>query len=224
MMWRTPSFGREFFILEFPCVLVCVPMKRQIIFIHGGETFDSYEGYFEYLKHYEIDFARTKEKRWRDTLEERLGTKYEMIAPLMPSPKNAKYVEWELWFEKYLPLIGEDAVFIGHSLGGIFLAKYLAENTLLRKAKALFLVAAPYDGTDSGYSLADFTLPRSLTCIGNSVERTYLIHSEDDPVVAYSDFLKYKDALPEAKAMSFTDRGHFLVEEFSELVHEISLL
>jgi uncharacterized protein len=199
-------------------------MKRQIIFIHGGETFDTYEEYFEYLAHYEIDLAEVPKKRWRDALAEHLAETHELIAPAMPSPKNAKYAEWKLWFEKYLPIIREDAILIGHSLGGIFLAKYLAENTLPKKAKALFLVAAPYDDSDSPYSLADFTLPPSLHRIRDSAERIVLVHSEDDPVVAFADHAKYQAALPEAVPMVFTDRGHFLTESFPEIEYEISLL
>jgi uncharacterized protein len=191
--------------------------------IHGGETFDTYEEYFEYLKNYTIDFSRTTERRWRDTLEEALGEGYEIIRPSMPSKYNAKYAEWKIWFEKYLPVLQEGAVCIGHSLGGIFLAKYLAENTLPKKLSALFLVAAPYDDTESGYSLADFTLPPSLAGIPTQASRVVLVHSEDDPVVPFADFLKYRVALPDADTMVFKDRGHFLGEQFPELVHEITL-
>lgn len=199
-------------------------MKRQIIFIHGGETFDTYEEYVEYLKNYAIDFSRTKEKRWRDTLETELGV--EVIAPSMPSPKNAKYAEWKIWFEKYLPILEEGVVLIGHSLGGIFLAKYLAENALPKKAAAVFLVAAPYsdEGDYVPYSLADFVLPPSLAPMTRQASRIILVHSEDDMVVPYGDLARYKKALPEAEVMTFTDRGHFLQESFPELVHKISLL
>lgn len=197
---------------------------RQIIYIHGGETFNTYEEYVEYLKSYIIDFDSVTKKRWRDMLIEQLGDKYEMVVPSMPSPKNAKYAEWKIWFEKYIPIIRDGAVLIGHSLGGIFLAKYLAENTLPIKATALFLVAAPYDDQGSPYSLADFILPPALSGIHDSTQHICLAHSSDDPVVNFSDFEKYKKALSQAQVMEFSNRGHFIGEEFPELVHEISLL
>lgn len=31
-------------------------MKKQIVIIHGGDTFDTYEEYFEFLKNRQIDF------------------------------------------------------------------------------------------------------------------------------------------------------------------------
>jgi len=65
-------------------------MKKQIIIIHGGETFDTYKDYLKYLKDYEIDFEKLKRKRWKDNLEEELKNDFEIIKPQMPSARNAK--------------------------------------------------------------------------------------------------------------------------------------
>ena len=64
--------------------------------------------------------------------------------PQMPNKQNADYQAWKIEFEKILPDLDKDSILIGHSLGGIFLAKYLSENKLAQKLDSLHLVAAPY--------------------------------------------------------------------------------
>ncbi len=196
-------------------------MKQQVVVIHGGETFDTYEAYLEFLKAYSLDFDAMGQKMWKDTLGEKLGEEYEVIKPRMPNALNAKYAEWKIWFEKYIPNLRDGIIFVGHSLGGIFLAKYLGEHTFPRTIDATFLVAAPYDDANAEYTLADFVVPESLDLLAQQSGKLYLVHSEDDPVVAFADFRRYQAALPTATAMTFTDKGHFILEEFPELVNEI---
>ena len=49
----------------------------------------------------------------------------------------------------------------------------------------------------------------------------YIYHSEDDFVVPFADLDKYAKDLPNAKKVIFKDRGHFLQEEFPELIESI---
>jgi len=67
----------------------------QVIVIHGGDTFATYEEYLEFLKSWEIDFDEIRQKYtdWKDGLQEALGEGYEVIAPKMPNKINAKYLE-----------------------------------------------------------------------------------------------------------------------------------
>jgi predicted alpha/beta hydrolase family esterase len=197
-------------------------MQKQVVVIHGGDTFDTYEEYLLFLKSFEVDLEYFKStKGWKDTLDQALGSAYEIIRPRMPNATNAKYAEWKIWFEKLTPFLVDGVILIGHSLGGIFLAKYLAENTFPKKIKAVFLVAAPYDANDSDYSLADFTLPVSLSKVTEQGGVVTLYHSSDDPVVPFVDLEKYKKALPEAETVVFADRQHFNQETFPELVTAI---
>src|SRR3989344_3659970 len=105
-------------------------MKTQIVVIHGGDTFDTYEQYLSFLKNYKIDFERFREnkKDWKATLAEKLGENYEVISHSMPNKRNAKYIEWKIWFEKFIPFLNPEVILVGHSLGGAFLAKYFSEN------------------------------------------------------------------------------------------------
>ena len=199
-------------------------MKRQVIFIHGGETFDEYEDYIEYLNRYEFNPAKEKDKRWKDSLGERLGDGFEVMAPAMPSKYNAKYREWKIWFEKTFPYIHDGVILVGHSLGGIFLAKYLSENNFPTKICATYLIAAPYDSDNSEYSLADFILPDSLKKFEEQGGTIFIFHSEDDPIVPFVDLEKYLRALPSAVKVAFKDKNHFMDEEFQELIDSIKNL
>ncbi|NOY35709.1 MAG: alpha/beta hydrolase [bacterium] len=195
--------------------------QEQVVFIHGGETFDSYEDYLGYLRECEFDPEKAGEKGWKDSLEERLGEDFEVIAPTMPCKFNARYEEWRIWFNKVVPFLKNGVILIGHSLGGIFLAKYLSENDFPRKISATYLIAAPYDAEDSEYSLADFALPESLKNFHQQGREIFIFHSEDDPVVPFQDSEKYLRAMPGAEKANFKNREHFSQEEFPELVESI---
>lgn len=199
-------------------------MKQQIVFIHGGDTFDTYEDYLAFLKSFEIDFSHTQAKKWKHTLVEKLGGEVELIAPEMPNKINAKYAEWKIWFEKFIPYLKPGVILVGHSMGGIFLAQYLSENTFPKEIKGVFIVAAPFDTADASYSLADFVLPQSLDKLGQQSKIVHFYHSTDDPDVPYADFEKYKNKVPRANFHSFSDRQHFTQEEFPELIEDIKQL
>ena len=193
--------------------------KRQVIVIHGGETFDTREEYLEWLKAQKIDLNRPK--GWKSSLQEALGDNYEIILPGMPNAFNATFEEWAIWFDKHLAVVGDDLILVGHSLGGIFLAKYLSVNDVHKRIHGTFLVAAPHSTDDADYSLTDFALPDSLERFAEQGGRIQLYHSTDDTVVPFSDLARYQRMLPYARASVFGDRGHFLQERFPELVEDI---
>jgi len=200
-------------------------MKKQVVVIHGGDTFGTYEEYVAFLKTFLIDSLEYfRRRRWRDSLQEKLGDDFEVITPTMPNKSNAKYSEWKIWFEKLIPFLNDDVILVGSSLGGIFLSKYLSENKFPKKIKATFLLAAPYDAADSDYTLADFELPKGLELLEKQGGQIYLYQSKDDPVVPFVDLEKYKKQLPIAETLVFDDRGHFGQNEFPELVEAIKHL
>lgn len=196
---------------------------QQIVVIHGGDTFATYDEYLEFLKKFEIDETIFKVGGWKATLGEKLGTDYEIFCPQLPNKFNAKYIEWKIWFEKLLPLFNDHAIYIGHSLGGLFLAKYFSEETSLKKIKALFLIAAPYDMAGSEESLADFIVSDNLTLLASQSPVIFLYHSKDDPVVPFSELQKYQTHLPSAQVRIFNNRGHFR-DELPEIVEDIQKL
>jgi predicted alpha/beta hydrolase family esterase len=142
----------------------------------------------------------------------------------MPNSMNAKYKEWKIMFEKLFPFFKNNLILLGHSLGGIFLAKYLSENKFPRKIKATFLVAAPYDDKTTKDSLGDFKLPKKLDKFQKQGGKIFLYQSKDDLSVSLVDLKKYKKSLPEAEVVMFRKKGHFNQVEFPEIVKDIKRL
>ncbi len=199
-------------------------MKTQVVVVHGGDTFETYDEYISFLKSYEIDLDDLRKEGWKHSLGKKLGSKFEVLLPEMPNKSNAKYLEWKIWFDKIVPLLQDNLILIGHSLGGIFLAKYLSENNFPKKILGTLLVAPPFDAKDSDYTLADFILSKDLSRFEEQGGAIKIYHSKDDYVVPFADLEKYKKALPSASTSVFENYGHFGVAEFPEIVEEIKSL
>lgn len=193
---------------------------QQVWVIHGGDTYNTYEDYLTSLNNFAVNFTDLTQKNWKQRLGDALGDDFSVLAPTMPNKYNAKYLEWKIWFKKYLPFIAEDAIVVGHSLGGLFVLKFLAEEAPPVSLRAIFLLAAPYAASPPE-SLADFTVPSSLERLHTLTKKIYLYHSQDDPVVPFQDFQQYAAALPTAETRIFTDRQHFNQPDFPELVNDI---
>ena len=194
-------------------------MKTQLVVIGGGTAFDTHEDYLAFLKNQEVGIETFKSRKdWKGSLQDELGNGFEVLAPQMPNKTNACYAEWKIWFERMMPFVSDDVLLVGHSRGGMFLAKYLSENTFPKRIKATVFVAAPFDDIGRGRSLAEFQLPNSLEKFAQQGGKIYLLHSKDDPVVSFDHLEKYKHALPNAEARVFADKRHFNQESFPEIV------
>tara|TARA_B100000508_G_scaffold141060_1_gene145741 strand:- start:2285 stop:2917 length:633 start_codon:yes stop_codon:yes gene_type:complete len=200
--------------------------KQNIILIGGADSFSDREDFLNYLQKVEMrDLPEDNpRKSWKLWVKEEMGDKYYFDIPSMPNTHNAKYDEWEIWFERHLSEVQEKVILIGLSLGAQFLAKYLINNDIEQKIKGLFLLAGPcgyYDDPD-GMDCETFGFKQSdLGIIQKKVQNIVIMHSTDDFVVPYEHALKYKEELPEAELITFNDRNHFLVEELPELVEKI---
>jgi predicted alpha/beta hydrolase family esterase len=189
--------------------------KRQVVVIGGGEAFDTREEYLAYLRDVPYDPYEVRPDGWKKNLPIVLGDGYEVIAPSMPCPVNAKYDEWEIWFDRVVPFLRDGVVFVGHSLGANFLVKYLVGNTLLVKTGGLHLVAGCF-----GY-VGGFNLLEPIGSVSERPGKIFIYHSHDDPLVPFADAEKYHAALPGSELLMFDDREHFLQESFPELVDRI---
>lgn len=194
-------------------------MKQQVVVIHGGTSFDTHEDYIDFIKTRELTLEKLKQPDdWKASLARELGDEFEVLLPKMPNGTNVRYAEWQIWLERCIPFLQDNVILIGHSLGGIFLAKYLSENTFPKRITATLLVAAPVSQTSTVESLKDFTLPPSLAKMAAQAGTIYIVHSKDDPVVPFTEVARYQHLLPAVKTMIFADRGHFNQERFPELV------
>ena len=180
-------------------------MKRQVLVIHGGDSFLTYKDYLKFLLDYQIEFKNLFKKDWKYFLLKELRAKYEVIQPQMPNKYNAKYKEWKIWFEKHFPFLRDNLILVGHSMGGVFLAKYLSENSFPKKIKATFLISSPYD-RDEGRNLVEFVLPISLKKFEKQGGKIFIYHSKDDDVVNFTELSKYKKILPNTQIKIFNNR------------------
>lgn len=196
--------------------------KPQIFLIHGGMTFKSKRDYLHFLKHREISIE--KKISWAgDYLDKKLGKDFEIIRPRMPLQDNAKYSDWKIHFEKHFPYLRSGIILIGSSLGGIFLAKYLAENRFPKKISAVYLVCPPFDNTVAGEDLVGgFRLGADLSLLEKNCKNLVLLFSQDDESVPVSHAEKYRKKLPKANIIIFESKnGHFRIAEFPEIIKMI---
>lgn len=201
-------------------------MKKQVLYIHGGDAFSRQEDFLHYLQTVAIRNLPESETKviWSSTLAEDLGAQYEVFTPTMPNKQNASYVEWSIWFKRHCSFLRDGAILVGWSLGGMFLAKFLAEEEVSFVPGKVFLLAAPcgsYDddlGNDCGSFQFKIEVLNRLRTAGFSLE---IWHSTDDFVVPFSAANAYATALPEAKTRFFSDKNHFLVPTLPELLTEI---
>lgn len=192
---------------------------KQILVIHGGSTYNSDEEFRMHLDALELEYARLLHRnKWNSWLAEALP-EYDVLTPTFPNGSNAKYDEWATYFSKVLRFLAPESILIGHSLGGVFLAKYLNEHPELHFEKVA-LIAAPFTDTPSE-SLASFSLPEDMAKLASAANRFALFHSKDDFVVPFNDLAKYSALIPDAEIITFEDRGHLNTPTFPELVEFI---
>ena len=178
--------------------------------------YESDEEYHQALRDLTLNYDRLLyAPSWKNWLAEQLPD-HDVLLPSMPNKINAKYDDWALYFSKVVPFLQPDATLIGHSLGGIFLAKYFTENPPEKPFAKLILIAAPYND-ETGESLKGFTLT-DVSALADMFGKIHLLHSADDPVVPFAEKDKYLRDLPEAKVHVFEDKQHFTVPHLSNLL------
>lgn len=194
---------------------------RQLFFVHGGDSLKPEEDFFA---HWESDAAwkvtdpftsGSGRKKWKDDMCEKLASSFVCAAPRFPNDMDAHYAQWRWWFDKHVPFMRDGIVLVGHSLGGNFLGKYLAEQAMPIRVAQLHLVAP-------AWGEGDFTMPEDLSSIGAQVEHVYIYHSTDDAVVPFAHGERFAAAIPSAEFVRFTDRNHFFAQhEFPELLERV---
>ena len=205
--------------------------KKQVLYIHGGESFLDREDFLNRIKTKDIwDLPKSldepKSCKWTDTMAADLGSDYEVFTPTMPNKQNAKYVEWKIWFERHFEYLNDGVILAGCSLGAMFLGRYLTEEDLPFKTGAVILMAAALplddiDTTDCGDFLIDL---EKVSVISEKHDKVVILHSKDDFLVPFSHGEKLAEALPAAEFITFEDKNHFLIEEFPELIENIKKL
>ncbi len=201
-------------------------MKKQVIFIRGGETFANEEDFYKYISTVDLDFFNQR-RTWRDWIIWALSETHDILVPHMPCKDNADYKAWKILFDRYLDFIKDESpILVGNSLGSTFLLKYLSENGFPKKISQLHLVAPVV--TDEGSTLyleklSTFAFDVSgLSKISDICDNIHLWHSEDDPAVNFKNSEIVKEKLSKANLHVFKNRGHFGQPSFIELLESIN--
>lgn len=189
---------------------------KQVLIFHGGHSFSTPEEYLQDIKSVQIEYERLKySKKWSGWIAENLPG-HDVLTPTFPNGSNAQYDEWVIYFEKIVPFLKDEFYLIGHSLGAMFLAKYLHTNVLPVKARQIILIAPRY-GESPDESSGSF-LVESAEGFDRSAHEVHLFHSKDDAVVDYESMSLFAADIPTAIVHSFDGRGHFNGPTFPEIL------
>ncbi|MET0298381.1 MAG: alpha/beta fold hydrolase [Flavitalea sp.] len=177
-------------------------MKSDILFIHGAG-----DGAYEWTLP-------------RITPIHELYDHYRFHFPRMPKPDAPSYQKWSKQLKEELMHIDDQAILVGHSLGGSVLLKYFSENDESipdDKYKALFLVSTPFWG-ENGWDGNEFELRSDFAKHLGMFSNIYILHNEDDDVVPFSHHKIYLDKIPGAVAISFKSGEHLATENLASIV------
>ena len=153
------------------------------------------------------------------SLRKALGEQYELRSPTMPDPDNPAYAPWKERLEEELASLDDEAIVVGHSLGGSVVLKVLSETKHTRPIAGIFLVATPFWG-GSG-EVEEFALRKDFAARLPKIPRVFLYHSRDDDVVPFAHLALYSGALPRATVRELDGYGHLFKKGCPERVGDI---
>lgn len=185
-------------------------MKKNVILIHGAG-----EG------------AYIEDKELAGDLRQRLGPSFEVRYPQMENEVDATYDIWARQIESELAKINGSVFLVGHSIGGSVLIKFLTEKKLARPVAGIFLVAAPYWGTDGGWTYDGYEtlqLPKQEDIRLSKDVPLFLYHSNNDETVPFNHVQLFAKRFPQAIVRKIEGRGHQLGNDLREVAMDINNL
>jgi predicted alpha/beta hydrolase family esterase len=182
-------------------------IKRQVLFVQGGG-----EG-----AHDDWDAKLV------ESLRSELGPAYEIRYPRMPNEDDPSYVKWKATLEKELAALNDDAILIGHSIGGTILINALAEHPRKREFGAIFLIAAPFVG-EGGWQSDGWKPQHELGGKLPGEVPIHLYHGLDDDTAPPSHAELFAHAIPQAHLRHLPGRDHQLNNDLSEIAAVIRSL
>lgn len=204
---------------------------KQVLVIHGAGSFAHVPraDFVAELRKREVTLESLRRGAdWKANLRTALGPDFDVLQPRMPDADSPWYDAWEAWFEQIVPLLDDEVILIGHSLGGLFLAKYLSEKDFPKKILATALVAAPYTGPEENIEerirKANWNLGGDLSKFAAQSPKIILVHSDDDPTVPFRAMERFAEKLPQAQQITLHGQGHIRGESLPELETELRKL
>ena len=163
-------------------------------------------------------------KNWIPWLKKQLSKrKSNCIVPNFPTPYKQDYESWSKILKSYFEIgyITENTTFITHSLGGIFIVKFLLENKI--KVKKIITIAGfnNLKFEDDMNLYKSFYLDKDLSDLKLYSLARISLYSNNDPYVPQNDAEKFAESILSEKIL-VNGAGHFNEKygytEFPELL------
>jgi uncharacterized protein len=183
-----------------------INVKKQVLFIQGAG-----EGAYE------------EDAKLVDSLQNALGTEYNVLYPKMPEEEDSGYEAWKAQISKELAGLNDGIILVGHSVGSSMLLKYLSEENVEDSIAGIFLVAAPYWGT-GGWQVDEFRLDEGRASKLLKALPIFFYHSRDDDIVPFTHLALHAEKFPQAIVREFDRRGHQFNNDLSEVAADIRSL
>ena len=181
-------------------------VKKHVLFIQGaGEG--AYEEDAELVK----------------SLQDVLGTEYNVLYPKMPEEESSGYEAWKAQISKGLAALDGKVILVGHSVGSSMVLKYLSEERAETSLAGIFLIAAPYWGS-GGWQVDAFTVDEGHASKLLKALPVFFYHSRDDDVVPFAHLAMHAEKFPQATIREFDGRGHQFNNDLSEVAADIASL
>lgn len=172
----------------------------------------------------------SSEENWFPWLKKELEElDYEVFVPDFPTPQGQTLENWREVFDGYKEFINEETIFIGHSLGPLFILDILQKLNI--KVKASFFVSGfikflnleEFDKINKTFIENNFDWDK----ITNNCQQFTVFHSDNDPYVS----IEYADELAETLGtvpIIIKGAGHFNKNagytKFEDLLDKITQL
>jgi predicted alpha/beta hydrolase family esterase len=180
--------------------------KKQVLFFQGAG-----EGAYE------------EDRELVKSLQDRLGTEYNVRYPKMPEEEDQGYEAWKAQISKELAALDNKVILVGHSVGSSMLLKYLSEENVENSIAGIFLIAAPYWGA-GGWQVDGFNLDEGRASNLLKGLPIFFYHSRDDEIVPFTHLALHAEKFPQAIVREFDGRGHQFDNELSEVAVDIKML
>ena len=153
-------------------------------------------------------------ENWLPWMETKLSEeKFRCFAPHFPTPEGQNYPNWCKLLDYYrdLNLINENTIFVGHSSGAIFTARYIADHRL--RVKAYISVAGfnqflSGDATFDNINKSFFTDQENLHRLVELAAKRYCFISDNDPYLPVDKLNEFASCI-EAEKFVVAGGGHF---------------
>lgn len=162
------------------------------IFIIHGSYGNPEENWFPWLKK-QLEFLNCK-----------------VFVPKFPTPQNQSLETWMKVFKDYEKYIDENTIFVGHSLGPVFILNILEKTN--KRIKACFFISGflnllgdeTFDKINKTFVDKDFNWKK----IKQNCSQFYIFHSDNDPYVPLKEAENLAKNLG-TKVILVKGAGHF---------------